>query len=83
MREIARPVVRAMSFACAALALAGLAFAMAIGSSGTVLAQQQSRPQQQGPCNHLPLPLPTAELVRIPAQRVIRIEPDANTRLLD
>jgi hypothetical protein len=56
MREIARPVVRAMSFACAALALAGLAFAMAIGSSGTVLAQQQSRPQQQAPAQAAPRP---------------------------
>jgi hypothetical protein len=50
MREIARPVVQALSFACLALALAAL-------SSGDVLAQaKQAPPKQQPPAQAAPPP---------------------------
>jgi hypothetical protein len=57
MREIARPAVRALSFACLSIMMAGLAIAMAALSSGDVLAQakqQQAPPPKQAPAQAAP-----------------------------
>jgi hypothetical protein len=58
MREIARPVVRAVSLAGLALATTCLAFALAALSSGDVLAQakQQQAPPKQAPAQAAPPP---------------------------
>ena len=44
MREIVRPLARALSLACLALAMACLALAMVALSSGDVLAQAKQAP---------------------------------------
>lgn len=57
MREIARPVVRALSLAGLAFAITGLALAMATLSSGDVLAQaKQAPPKQAAPAQPAPPP---------------------------
>jgi len=57
MREIARPVARALSLAALALVMGGLAFAMATLSSGEVLAQaKQAPPKQAAPAQAAPPP---------------------------
>ena len=57
MREIARPVVRALSFVRLALAMTGLALAMGALSSGEVLAQaKQAPPKQPAPAQAAPPP---------------------------
>ena len=58
MREIVRPVVRAVSLAGLALATTCLVFALAALSSGDVLAQakQQQAPPKQGPAQAAPPP---------------------------
>jgi hypothetical protein len=70
MREIARPVVRAMSLAGLALATTCFAFAMAAVSSGEVLAQakqapQQAPPKQAAPAQAAPPPQQEAPLKQI------------------
>jgi hypothetical protein len=68
MREIARLALRALSFASLTLAMAGLAFAVAIGSSDDVLAQakQQQAPPKQAPAQAAPPPQEDAPLKQIP-----------------
>ena len=57
MREIVRPLARVVSFACLAFAMAGLAIAMAVLSSGDVLAQaKQAPPKQMAPAKSTPPP---------------------------
>ena len=57
MREIARPLARALSLACLALAMAGLVLAMAALCSGDVLAQaRQAPPKQMAPAQAAPPP---------------------------
>jgi len=57
MREIVRPLARVVSFACLAFAMAGLAIAMAVLSSGDVLAQaKQAPPKQAAPAQAAPPP---------------------------
>ena len=57
MREIARPVVRALSFARLAFAMTGLALAMGALSSGEALAQaKQAPPKQAAPAQAAPPP---------------------------
>ena len=58
MREIARPVARALSLACLVAAMASLALAMAALSSGDVLAQapKQAPPKQAPPAQAAPPP---------------------------
>ncbi|MGH6708160.1 MAG: hypothetical protein ACREEK_04245 [Bradyrhizobium sp.] len=63
MREIARPVARALSLAALAL---GFAFAIAIASSGDVLAQaKQAPPKQAPPAQAAPPPQQEAPLKQI------------------
>jgi len=62
MREIVRPVVRALSLAGLAFAMACLAFAMAVVSSGDVLAQaKQAPPKQAAPAPAQAAPPPQQE----------------------
>ena len=57
MREIARPLARALSHVCLAAAMACLAIAMAALSSGDVLAQaKQAPPKQMAPAQAAPPP---------------------------
>jgi hypothetical protein len=57
MREIARPLARALSFAGLALAMACLALALTALSSGDVLAQaKQAPPKQAAPAQAAPPP---------------------------
>ncbi|MBN8993558.1 MAG: hypothetical protein J0H42_35440 [Rhizobiales bacterium] len=79
MREIARPAVRVLSLACLAPAMAGLAFAMAIGSSSDVLAQakqQQAPPPRQAPAQAAPpqqeAPLKQIALTEAQIQNVLK-----------
>ena len=66
MREIVRPLARALSLACLALAMACLALAMAALSSGDVLAQaKQAPPKQMAPAQAAPPPQPEAPLKQI------------------
>jgi len=78
MREIARPAVRALSSACLALVIAGLAFATAIVSSSEVLAQakqQQQPPKQAAPAappqQQAPPPLKQMALTEAQIQSVL------------
>jgi hypothetical protein len=62
MREIARPVVRALSLACLAPAMACLVFALTVVSSGEVLAQaKQAPPKHAAPAPAQAAPPPQQE----------------------
>jgi len=67
MREIARPLARALSLASLALAMACLAAALAALSSGDVLAQAKQAPpkQQMAPAQAAPPPQQQAPLKQI------------------
>ena len=66
MREIVRPLARALSLACLALAMACLALAMAALSSSDVLAQaKQAPPKQMAPAQAAPPPQQEAPLKQI------------------
>jgi hypothetical protein len=66
MREIARPVVRALSLAGPALAVTCLALAIGALSSGDVLAQaRQAPPKQAAPAQAAPPPQQEAPLKQI------------------
>ncbi|CAN7719780.1 hypothetical protein LJR220_007163 [Bradyrhizobium sp. LjRoot220] len=66
MREIVRPLVRALNVAQLALAMAGLALALTALSSGDVLAQaKQAPPKQTAPAQPAPPPQQEAPLKQI------------------
>jgi len=67
MREIARPVARALNLACLAVAMAGLTLAMAALSSGDALAQAKQAPPKQAapPAQAAPPPQQEAPLKQV------------------